>query len=795
MVFKCKMCGGILEISEGQSVVNCAFCGTNQTLPKLANESREALYDRANHFRRNNEFDKAEAMYERILNDDNTDSEAYWSLVLCRYGIEYVADPTAKKRVPTINRAQFTSIFNDENYKLAIQYADALQKEIYESEANAINEIQKGILDISQKEEPFDVFICYKETDRNGRRTPDSVLANELYHQLINEGFRVFFSKITLEDKLGTAYEPYIFAALNSAKVMVVLGTQAEYFQAVWVKNEWSRYLTLVKQSGGKKVLIPAYRDMDPYDLPEEFSHLQAQDMSKLGFMQDLIRGIKKLTVADGPRTVVKETVIAGENMMTAPLLKRVFLFLEDGDWKSADEYCEKVLDIEPESGEAYLGKMMCALKVTNKADLSNCLEPFTGNPYYQKAMRFGDENLKKLLNEALTIIDNRILEKRYLAAKQCMDGATDTWGFKEAARKLQALADYKDAAELAEVCLQKEKEFANEIAYAKAIATLETTISGNKYKQALGTLKFLGDYKDALTLKDTYKRQWEESKVRAFENWHNMEEISRQIHNMTIDIDRVTVELDTREKDVAAKTDMLKKVQSAEEQIQKIRHTLGEIHAKQTDAQTRMSQLGIFSGAERRKLKAEMEQLAYFREQFVQDEKKASNIIQNLGSSVGIAASLEAARAEIKEMRIKLEAMNKQVTAMWEDIDPILSQVLDRQSIAVLAEDEHILSSMLENDVIVDAIKHDPELRDAITSLDSFSSLPMERQICLVKQRKQDEDAAYYTYYHACQAMDHARNIDDIHWAKNEFALILKYKDAEKRYKKCEDMIRRGVY
>lgn len=34
---------------------------------------------------------------------------------------------------------------------------------------------------------------------------------------------------------------------------------------------------------------------MDPYDLPEEFSHLQAQDMSKLGFMQDLIRGINKI--------------------------------------------------------------------------------------------------------------------------------------------------------------------------------------------------------------------------------------------------------------------------------------------------------------------------------------------------------------------------------------------------------------------------------------------------------------------------------------------------------------------
>ena len=194
------------------------------------------------------------------------------------------------------------------------------------------------------------MFICYKETDNSGRRTQDSVLANDLYHQLTQEGFKVFFSRITLEDKLGTAYEPYIFAALNSAKVMVVLGTKPEYFNAVWVKNEWSRYLSLVKNSNGKKMLIPAYKDMDPYDLPEEFSHLQAQDMSKLGFMQDLIRGIKKIVSAGAPKAEVKETVAVGGSVNVEPLLERAFMFLEDGDWGEANEYCEKVLDQDPKT-------------------------------------------------------------------------------------------------------------------------------------------------------------------------------------------------------------------------------------------------------------------------------------------------------------------------------------------------------------------------------------------------------------------------------------------------------------
>ena len=190
-IFKCKMCGGVLEINNNESVATCEYCGTQQTLPKLDDDRRANLYDRANHFRRNNEFDKAMGIYEQILNEDNTDAEAYWSLVLCRYGIEYVEDPSSHKRIPTVNRAQFTSIFDDDNYKSALQYADGYQRNIYEEEAKAINEIQKGILAISQKEEPFDVFICYKETDNSGRRTPDSVLANDLYHQLTQEGFKV----------------------------------------------------------------------------------------------------------------------------------------------------------------------------------------------------------------------------------------------------------------------------------------------------------------------------------------------------------------------------------------------------------------------------------------------------------------------------------------------------------------------------------------------------------------------------------------------------------------------------
>ena len=397
-IFKCKMCGGDLDVVDGMSVAECEYCGTKQTLPKLNDNEKEIMYDRAGHFRRNNEFDKAMGIYEKILDIDNTDAEAYWSLVLCEYGIEYVEDPSTHKRVPTVNRAQFTSVFMNENYKSAIRYADAYQRSIYEEEAKNIDNIQKGILEISQNEEPFDVFICYKETDEHGRRTHDSVLANDLYHQLTQEGFKVFFSRITLEDKLGTAYEPYIFAALNSAKVMVVIGTKPEYFNAVWVKNEWARFLAQIK-NGADKILIPAYKDMDPYDLPEEFSNLQAQDMSKLGFMQDLIRGVKKITQKDKKENVVIQVADKGHND-AENMVKRAYIALEDGDFQSANDFAEKALDKDAENAQAYIIQLLVELSLRKEADLEKHNIPLENYKKYIRAYGFAQSEYKDLLSK-----------------------------------------------------------------------------------------------------------------------------------------------------------------------------------------------------------------------------------------------------------------------------------------------------------------------------------------------------------------------------------------------------------
>ena len=221
---QCKMCGYMVELSEGVTACECPACGSMTTFPKCGSEHTEQLHARAEHFRQRNEFDKAMDTYEAIVRETPDDAEAYWGMVLSRFGIEYVEDPVSHERMPTCHRVQYESILSDSDYKSALEYADAAQQAVYESEAKRIAEIQKGILSISAQEKPFDVFICYKETTEGGSRTKDSAIAQDIYYQLTNAGYKVFFSRITLEDKLGQQYEPYIFAALNSAKVMLVVG-------------------------------------------------------------------------------------------------------------------------------------------------------------------------------------------------------------------------------------------------------------------------------------------------------------------------------------------------------------------------------------------------------------------------------------------------------------------------------------------------------------------------------------------------------------------------------------------
>lgn len=452
-ILKCKMCGGDLIVNDNEAVCTCEYCGTKQTIPKANDEKIVNLFNRANQLRIVNRFDEALKIYNDILTENNENAEAHWCALLCKYGIEYVDDLENDKKVPTCHRTVIGSIFSDDDYLEALKYSDLNEKNLYENEAEQINEIQKGILEQASKSDKYDVFICYKESDDlTDERTKDSVIAQDLFYELEKKGYKVFFARKTLESKIGSQYEPLIYSALKSARVMVVLGTRPEYFNSTWLKNEWSRFLDFAKDEN--KTLIPCYRDFSAYDLPNEFSNLQALDMSKIGFMQELLDSIERLN-KNTENHNNEDYVVNNSVQNISALIERAYIFLDDKNYEKVNEYCERILDIEPKNSEAYFIKFLAEVKCENYETLLEITQSdkckFELGSNYQKAKKFADDNFLSKLNE----FENKRNEKLYSLATEQIEYLN----FNSAIELLRYIKDYKNSKELIQNCnLSKNK-------------------------------------------------------------------------------------------------------------------------------------------------------------------------------------------------------------------------------------------------------------------------------------------------------------------------------------------------
>ena len=429
MVFKCKICGGSVVVDSVSGIATCEYCGTKQALPLFTEESERLLYESGNNYLLHSEYDKAENVFNQLLTIKPGAGELYWDLVLCKYGVTYVKDPKTGKYIPTCNRTHYTSVFSDENYKKAIQFSLGEKRALFEEDAKTIDNIQKGIVALCKKEKPFDIFISYKETDANGNRTKDSVKAQQLYEKLTEAGYKVFFSRITLEDKIGTEYEPYIYAALYSSKVMLTICSSKENIEAVWVKNEWSRFLGF-RQKDSSKTLIPLYFDMEKGELPEEFALLSSHNMAIDGFEEELLRGIKKLIPLPVMKAKKRKRIRKTIGIVTACIcavaiaLTAIFLpgYLQEQkyreDYEKAQELFQKGEYEQAQKEFEALGEYEDAKAMAQKSELQ---------PAYDEAMQL-------------------YYDGKYAEA---------TWAFAE-------LGEYEDAAE------QKEKA---ELSWRKSLA------------------------------------------------------------------------------------------------------------------------------------------------------------------------------------------------------------------------------------------------------------------------------------------------------------------------------------
>ena len=73
-----------------------------------------------------------------------------------------------------------------------------------------------------------DIFISFKNLNVDGKQTRDSELAQEIHFFFVAQGLNVFFSNISLQKLSVSAYKKEIDNALDSAKILIAVGTSGE---------------------------------------------------------------------------------------------------------------------------------------------------------------------------------------------------------------------------------------------------------------------------------------------------------------------------------------------------------------------------------------------------------------------------------------------------------------------------------------------------------------------------------------------------------------------------------------
>ena len=145
--------------------------------------------------------------------------------------------------------------------------------------------------------ENVEVFICYIENDTFGRRTKDSVVAQDIYNNLQSSKIETFFKRISAAELTGTIFNKIIEEAFDKSKIILIVGTGKENFESIL--SEYAGKLT-------DKTVIPVYSDMNGNDLPESLSSLQAVNYENIGAVKDIVKKVlsilgreKELNVSD----------------------------------------------------------------------------------------------------------------------------------------------------------------------------------------------------------------------------------------------------------------------------------------------------------------------------------------------------------------------------------------------------------------------------------------------------------------------------------------------------------------
>ena len=436
----CDTCGGTLRYSDDGATARCPYCGNEYRFTGVRSEALSLALARANAYRLNCDFDEAAAEYRLIIASNPEDAEAYWGLLLSLCGAEYIDDPDAGRRLPTLRKFLKGSILQDENYLNALRFADKEQAASYRAKAE---ELERLRLKIAAGGEKYGVFLCYQPYDKEGEPTAESSIARNIYAALSKLGIKVFTPETALYGKSPDECEAVIFRALYGCQYFILIACSEGALNSPRVKNQWARFCDRAYEERLGDACCAVYGGIS-YQLLPAFIRSHAINLSDYpsgGYEEVIAEGVAaKLSPSRG---YAKRANGAGSAHSSAAAtahgvakdwLAQGKEALVRGDFVSAAASYSRAIDEDGGNGEAWLGALLAEAEVrelksqrqfagelSNKlwasgSTASECRQRLAYNehvlyllssPYYKNAVRYCTQNVADMLAEAKRSVMN----------------------------------------------------------------------------------------------------------------------------------------------------------------------------------------------------------------------------------------------------------------------------------------------------------------------------------------------------------------------------------------------------
>jgi len=136
----------------------------------------------------------------------------------------------------------------------------------------------------------YQVFISFKNSDdKTEEDTVDKDIAYKIYRYLTDRGLEVFFSPITLKALGRDSWSEEIDSALKQSKVFIAVGTQKEYINAKWVKEERTKFFDDKSRAIYGYIASP----MRLKDLPDDMRRIEVFQDKKSDALKSLYTYIR----------------------------------------------------------------------------------------------------------------------------------------------------------------------------------------------------------------------------------------------------------------------------------------------------------------------------------------------------------------------------------------------------------------------------------------------------------------------------------------------------------------------